>query len=138
MVPTPTGGATILTLDIPLKQFKKNTSLEQFAIRATQDVALDVLPYFLEHPHFAPELRTLELILPDWNPTTTIHFTKLKLLDKLIHTRLLVHNIIFWCEWDKWPKRWSEVENRTRLCLPHCEENGLLKFRLRPQEQVQF
>ncbi len=112
--------------------------LEQFTIWATQDVALDILPYLLKQDHFGPDIRTLEIIVQDWNPTAALHFTKLKLLDQQVHSRLFLRNIIIWCEWGKWPKRWAEVKNRTRLYLPYCEDNGLLRFRLRPQGQVEF
>jgi hypothetical protein len=57
--------------DAPLTQFTKIISLKQLALRTTQDVAVNVLPYPLKQAHFAPELQTLEIVVPYWGLNTS-------------------------------------------------------------------
>lgn len=97
---------------------------------AELNVAVKLLRYLFEQPHFAPQLESLEVNISYSAPTET-YLEKLILLDQCAHLRPLLRRVTLSCPWGGPPEDRRAVEGRIiKQCLAQWEEKVTVELRL--------
>lgn len=114
----------------PLDQFKENTSIKRFALIAELSVAVKLLCYLFEQPHFAPQLEILEVNI-SYSASTETYLEKLTLLGQYVHSRPFLRRIALSCPWSGPPEDRGGVEGRIiKQCLAQWEEKVTVELRI--------